>query len=95
MNDLIEFVVIEYTPDGGQSLPFGHFRVAPRIGEIITHDENGVGIAFEVVAVHHPSEPTATAGDLFVKRLGNLVDHLMAQEKTHTPSKPYDLSKAL
>ena len=89
VSELIEWVVIEYTPEGGRSLPGGSFRVSPRVGEIITHDEDGVGVAFEVVAVHHPLEPTTTAGDLYVKRLGNLVEHLSAQEKLHRPSKPH------
>lgn len=95
MSDLIEWIVIEFTPEGGRSLPGGFFRASPRVGEIISHDEDGVGIAFEVVAVHHPLQPASAAGDIYVKRIGNLTDYLVTQEKKHRPSKPYDLARAL
>ena len=54
------------------------FRVAPRIGECITvNDENGIGQAYRVKAIAHPLEPVDTAGDLILEHVGTDVDWRM------------------
>ena len=53
------------------------FRVMPRIGEHIAgDDENGVSQIYRVVGVHHPLEPTVTAGDIFVVHVGDVLDEM-------------------
>jgi len=72
--EFVEFVVIEIVR--GQSVGLGRqrFRVAPRINEYITRNVDGVSQAFRVLAIIHPFEPVAAAGDLYIERLGTDVE---------------------
>ena len=73
---MIEFVVM-VVERGGRWCGLGthKFRTAPHVGHVITmNDPNGIGQAYEVVAVIHPLEPTSTAGDLVLRHIGTNVD---------------------
>ncbi len=71
----IPFSVIEISKASPRALGQLQFRAAPRKGEYITLDgEDGQGQNYEVLAVIHPSEPQATAGDLLVRHTGSDTD---------------------
>lgn len=68
-------MVIDATSNSPKGLGEKHFRVAPRVSEHITmNDDEGIGQNYEVVAVAHPSEPAATSGDLLVCHTGTDVE---------------------
>ena len=68
MDNTYTFMVIEEALD--ETKPHGRkeFRAPPRVGEYVTvQDEDGVGQAYEVVAVIHPLELADTCGDLILR----------------------------
>lgn len=70
-DQLIEFMVMTKNPlEDFEPLGSQKFRVAPRVGEYVTINENGVGQAYRVKAVIHPLEPAGTAGDLVLEHVG-------------------------
>jgi hypothetical protein len=68
--EIIQFIVIEIARGKHIGLGRQRFNVAPRINEYITRNVDGVGQAYKVLAVIHPFEPSETAGDLYVERIG-------------------------
>jgi hypothetical protein len=47
------------------------FSTAPQTGDYVTfNDDKGIGQAYRVKAVIHPSTSTETAGDLIVEHVG-------------------------
>lgn len=73
---IIDFMVIEKKLNGDWS---GHgsraFRVAPRVGDYVSFDDSqGVGQAYEVIAVLHPLDLASTAGDLIIRHRGTDLD---------------------
>jgi hypothetical protein len=48
---------------------------------IVANDPKGIGHAYRVVEVHHPIDPTSTAGDIYVVDAGDLVEHQIAMRK--------------
>lgn len=73
---MVAFIVIEKKLDG-KHLGLGEheFRSAPRVGEhIIMNDNNGIGQAYEVIAVLHPLDPGSNAGDLIIRHISTDVD---------------------
>jgi hypothetical protein len=73
---VIEFLVIEKTA-GGKWRGHGRrqFQAPPHIGDNITEDDDqGIGQAYEVVAVIHPMVATDMAGDLIIVHVGTDAD---------------------
>ena len=71
----VSFIVVEVSEESSRGLGQMQFRLAPRKGENITmNDENDQAQNYEVLAVIHPSEPAATAGDLLVRHTGSDVE---------------------
>lgn len=78
MADLIEFVVIVKDAQGNYGLGTHGFRLAPRIGEFVTlNDDKGIGQAYRVKAVIHPLEPASAAGDLILEHIGTDIEFRM------------------
>jgi hypothetical protein len=77
--DLVEFIVMAKDARGDfKGLGSHHFRLAPRMGEFVTlNDDNGIGQAYEVTAVIHPLDPASAAGDLILKHIGTDVEMRM------------------
>ena len=68
---LIEFMVIKKNPlEDFEPLGVQRFRVALRVGEYVTINENGIGQAYRVKALVHPLEAAGTAGDLILEHVG-------------------------
>lgn len=66
---MTKFIVMGIAADG-EWKGFGshEFSTPPRKGEYVSwDDEEGTGQTYEVIAVIHPLEPTATSGDLIVR----------------------------
>lgn len=71
MEQLFEFLVVDVTDDPPRGWGMRSFRLPPARGDIITrNDDNGIGQAYEVIAVMHPDKPTSTSGELIVRHLG-------------------------
>ena len=71
----VSFIVIEVSEESPKGLGQLRFRIAPRKGENITlEDKEGQAQNYEVLAVIHPSEIAATAGDLLVRHTGSDAD---------------------
>jgi len=72
----VDFMVIEKSgAEGAKGLGQYSFKSAPRKGEIITfNNDEGIGQAYEVIAVMHPLEQAECAGDLIIKHIGTDLD---------------------
>ena len=89
---MIGAMVFEIRPDkhhARQPYEFMKFHELPRVGDIITKDdEKGLGHIYEVLEVHVPNEPPSMkqdgvpcAGDIFIVHRGLLTDYFKMQEK--------------
>ena len=55
------------------------FRMAPRMGEVVTpNDEKGIYQAYRVLSLVHPLEALDTAGDLILEYIGTDLDFRMS-----------------
>ena len=70
----VEFMVMRVKDGKYEGMGRQKFRIAPRIGEYITTDEDGIGQAYVVKAVMHPMEPAGTAGDIILSHVGSDLD---------------------
>ena len=74
---MISAVVIVKNPgkDNWEGLGTHEFRVLPRAGERVELNIEGIGYSYEVVAVHHPLDPSPTGGvDIYAVRIGTVTD---------------------
>jgi hypothetical protein len=79
---MIEAMVMLVHKDHIEGLGRHEFYVLPRMGDyIVANDPKGIGHAYRVVEVHHPIDPTSTAGDIYVVDAGDLVEHQIAMRK--------------
>ena len=74
-----DFIVKAKIPGESNWAAFGlrSFTLAPRVGDVVGMDLHGVGYAFRVVGIHHPIEPTMTAGDLYISQIGPLHNEVL------------------
>lgn len=66
---MIAFMVMCRKADGGwEGMGEREFAAVPQVGHFVTADDgDGVGQAYEVVAVIHPLNPATSAGDMILK----------------------------
>ena len=77
-DNMFELGVQAKRPNGTEwgNLGSYHLFTVPRIGEAITVNVEGYETVFEVVAVHHATQPASCAGELYVVQTGGLLDVL-------------------
>ena len=69
---MIKFMALEKKSNGEWQGHGSHeFLATPRVGEHITmNDDEGIGQAYQIIAIMHPIAPTMTAGDLIIRHVG-------------------------
>ena len=83
---MTEFMVMGWIDGKWTGVGSHEFRTPPRKGDIIGwDDENGVGQAYEVVAVMHPLEPATTSGDLLVRHISTDLEFRQKIQETYAP----------
>lgn len=73
---MFRFIVIE-RKSGSNPKGLGEhdFRAVPRIGEHIEmNDDQGIGQVYEVIAVIHPLDASANAGDIIIRHVSTTTE---------------------
>jgi hypothetical protein len=69
---MIEAMLMVKNPDsrGWEGMGSRKFMVLPRLGDNIELEVDEIAYLYKVVSVHHPGEPTVTAGDIWAVQIG-------------------------